>query len=389
MIDRSKLLLPLRRRTLVTATCVSVVAFSMLPLIAALIVLVAAISGVAISFIYFVFAVLGGLAFIVGIVMAVIGFLGEDGGPFCGGIVLAVLGKVLTCLAPELNLGSTVYRSIAAQAPIVINWYWEHRVHLWSWIPCALALLLATITFGLVLGFRYIPELLDKWRGHHVDCPTCHHRGRPKYTCSKCGAVEADLRPSVHGLLAARCTECGSGFPTIDGLGRHRLSRSCASCNTTLDNPLMGRLAVVHVVLAYAGSKRASQTSLHVVSGRLLYLHECQVEALTHWQSASSHVYLRYLDKLVVYGDVTSLRQMEPLLAGLLGSLERALRIDVAQGASSPKLVVIEMTNEPFSQVKGSTSDNLKIWSRSTRCQFTNLSEWKGTLTNKELALLA
>jgi Double-GTPase 2 len=88
-------------------------------------------------------------------------------------------------------------------------------------------------------------------------CQSCHKRmDLPIFRCNRCAVEHTRLIPSIYGLFRHRCTGsaftgpsgCTAHLPTMDGLGREKLTQYCVHCKSPL-NPGIGRGTNVHIAL--------------------------------------------------------------------------------------------------------------------------------------------
>jgi len=124
-------------------------------------------------------------------------------------------------------------------------------VGLASLLPIVVAGFLAGGTL-LAIGLLRARYLLRAWAGRRRDVCPAGHVGRAVSLCPNCGAPEADLRPSIHGVLRARC-ECGDWLPTAPA----KLPRRCRECQRDLEHPRLGHWPEYVVILWGTAGKTA------------------------------------------------------------------------------------------------------------------------------------
>ncbi|MEX0776357.1 MAG: hypothetical protein WD042_11690 [Phycisphaeraceae bacterium] len=363
MIDRSKFLLPLRRRTLLTAIGGSAVAWVACPLIAAVIyvaacIIVAVLAALSLALWISAIAAIGG-----GIVVAVVGFIcGEEGVAYgVGGVSAIVAGFAAATVAPTLLVSEEGFRAMIGPSQLMMQWFIAHNWGLAAWLPAAFVVTLATLTSCIIFLWRYLPDLYHRLWRHFHDCPACHHRGRPAYACPKCRSVELDLRPSAYGIFSVQCKTCGTRIPTLDSLGRSDLNRRCGHCDAAWDHPSLGRLPVWHVVVAHCDRDVAPRTSLSVVAGRLVFIHESSAKHLASTGSASSLGYLELLDQVLVVGDELSLHEARPLIPGMLGVLERSTKVNVRRRIGVPAAILTHSTKSSARPPRGNAANDWRL----------------------------
>ena len=304
-----------------------------------------------------------------------------------GGIVAAAVGFGRSHVAPNLNVGDKVFAATIVPARLVIEWFIMHDWCVWAWIPTVAAVLLAACIWSTIFLARHVPELHRELRRRYHDCPTCHHRGRPTYACPRCGAVERDLRASAYGVLFARCRSCKTLLPTLDLFGRHDLKRSCGHCGAAFNHEDVGRLPVWHVAMVYSDCNLPPRTVLGVIAGKLVYVHESGAGHVAATRSAASLRYLNLLDQLIIYGDDASLQGSRPLLAGILGVLERGAGVDVRRRTDLPACVV-ERSANAVALLPSDHGAAVAAWAPAMRAMFSRVSTWKGKLTSRSLGTL-
>lgn len=135
--------------------------------------------------------------------------------------------------------------------------------HGWTWLfhPAILSLCALATAIGLVLvliaSIRIGQAVLPPRR---ITCWRCHARMPPRLVCP-CGAETGDLHPSIHGILHARCANCGGKLPTLDATYWVLLRNSCAACRTPLE---MHHPSIPDVHLALLGAPGSGKSCLMV-----------------------------------------------------------------------------------------------------------------------------
>lgn len=389
MINREQPILLLQRRTLLAVTSISAAAWITLPVVALVIFVTACLAYALIQTLYIVVLVIACVAIVLGGLAAVVGIfaVNESPGVFFGGVVAAVIGYGLSQLAPSLNVGDKAFAAIVVPAQVVIKWFIQHDWCVWAWTPVAVASIAALSLRGAIGLARHLPELRRRLKRRFHDCPTCHHRGRPTHACSTCGAAEHDLRASAYGVLFARCDSCGTRLPTLDLLGRRRLKRSCGHCGVALTHEDLGRLPVWHVAMAFCDREMSPHTTLCVIAGRLVYLHESGTGQISETRAAASLGYLNILDQLIICGDGESLKHTRPLLAGILGVLERGLGADVRHRTGLPACIV-ERAIDGGPLMPCQRDSATASWAPAMRMMFSRVSAWRGELNSRSLGTL-
>lgn len=382
MIDRQRYSPLLHPRVLRAAAATSAVACVVCPMIALIFLLVACISFVVLQGAYCVVLLLSWVGFIIGGALAVVGLFAveENPGILGGGILGILLGYGLSALAPSLNIGQEAFAAVVAPGGNIMDWFINSRVFIWTCVPCAVVLAAATVTMTVMLFLRYVPDFVRARTRRHTDCPSCHHRGRVAYACPNCGSIEADLRPSVHGIFFVRCVECGNQVPTLDLFGRDSQTRSCGRCNSALANKNIGRCPVVHIALVKPHGEAFNQTTLHVVTGHVVFCHECALLDIASPTSAAAHTYLMHLDIVVIHGDGPSLRQHLAHGSGLVRTLERASLARIGT-RSRTSVVLVRSGSEPLAPYTPPVSDSLADWSELMRRAFRQVTTWQGEFT--------
>jgi hypothetical protein len=111
---------------------------------------------------------------------------------------------------------------------------------------CVLFLLTA-LSFLVFLPMRGIHHLWLLWRRITYQCPHlgCPSTANPLYVC-ECGHVYDDLRPSFYGIFHHTCRHADGDvkLPTMDFLGRNKLTRLCRGCQRELRSTDLGELEV-------------------------------------------------------------------------------------------------------------------------------------------------
>lgn len=107
-----------------------------------------------------------------------------------------------------------------------------------AWITAS-SLFVAFLAFGNFLYGAYYKIFFR--------CPDCHEQMPiPVYVCPECAAEHTRLWPSVYGVFKHRCTCNRSDLPTLDSLGRNKLTQLCATCKAPM-NEQVGRLTNIHI----------------------------------------------------------------------------------------------------------------------------------------------
>lgn len=108
-------------------------------------------------------------------------------------------------------------------------------------------LLLTALSFLVFLPMRGIHHLWLLWRRITYQCPdfACPSKANPIYVCD-CGAVYNDLMPSFYGIFYHTCRHADRDvkLPTMDFMGRNKLTRLCRGCKRQLKSTDVGELEV-------------------------------------------------------------------------------------------------------------------------------------------------
>jgi hypothetical protein len=149
----------------------------------------------------------------------------------------------------------------------------------------------------------------------------------------------------------------------------------------------VGRLPVWHVVIAHSNLDILPRTTLHVDAGTLLYLHESGVEHIAATRSAATLRYLNLVDQLIICGDGQSLLKAQPLVAGILGVMERSVGADVRRRIPLPADVV-ECTHDQVALTPDKQSDAMAGWVSVISAMFASVAIRRGALNPRSLAKL-
>jgi hypothetical protein len=124
-----------------------------------------------------------------------------------------------------------------------------------------LLLILLTILF-------FMNRLWLLWRRIFYTCPNreCSYRGLPVHVCAKCGENHEKLWPNKFGLFYHFCT-CGKKLPTLDVMGRGKLTRLCATCKIRLSEDI-GELP--EELVALVGGPSVGKTNFLLMSTKRL-----------------------------------------------------------------------------------------------------------------------
>jgi len=122
-------------------------------------------------------------------------------------------------------------------------------------------LLLTALSFLVFLPLRAGQELwlLSRKLGYHCPNDDCNYKGLPIHIC-ECGDKYHDLLPSFHGILHHTCRHEAKyvKLPTLDLLGRSKLTRLCGGCQRPLIHSSIGELEVRPI--AVVGGTNAGKT---------------------------------------------------------------------------------------------------------------------------------
>jgi hypothetical protein len=169
-------------------------------------------------------------------------------------------------------------------------------------------------------------------------------------------------------------------LPTLDLFGRGELSRMCGQCDAPITNCDIGRLPVVHIAVLHAVGNATTQTRLNSVGGRLEYIHTCGLLDVANTKSASSHSFLKNLDKIFIRGDDDSFRRLRTKLPGLIGVFERGLGIDVRHLTRIP-VGIIECSSNQLRQPATAAGASAVMWVSALRHVFSHVVILRGTST--------
>lgn len=104
---------------------------------------------------------------------------------------------------------------------------------------------LTALSLLIFLPVRAGQELWLLYRRIAYRCPydDCSNSGLPVHIC-ECGAQYADLLPSFYGIFHHKCRHANGyvKLPTMDILGRSKLTRLCGSCQKPLMHSSLGEL---------------------------------------------------------------------------------------------------------------------------------------------------
>jgi len=146
-------------------------------------------------------------------------------------------------------------------------------------------ILIVTIQFILLLPlsvFFILNSIWLLWRHIFYTCPNIEcsfrragiYRGLPIHLCPDCSERHERLWPNTHGLLHHPCN-CGRKLPTLDLLGRSKLTRRCAVCMTELPNKKLPEK-----LIALVGGPAVGKTAFLLTSTeKLLYSNSKKVKA--------------------------------------------------------------------------------------------------------------
>lgn len=273
MIDRSHVNVCLRRQTLLTAACVSLLIFAF-PLVAATTFLIGALGFVLLWMLTILLLIVGCAGPILGVMGLIVGtrMLSEGreqeaGKNAIGGVVALVLG--VACLwgfskgYPTLMGGAEwAWGAGIRSCSFLYGLYVNYQVYYWSWGVLLVALTGAALVLLTVALLRC--EAAFKYTVLKIGyaCPRCHWRGVPHFRCRGCGTLVEDLRPTVYGVWQARCDACGQELPTTDFAGRVRLDKVCRNpdCSHDLEDETLGLHSEYH--LAVVGATSSGKTNL-------------------------------------------------------------------------------------------------------------------------------
>lgn len=381
MITRTQLLLPLRPWLLLATLRLSTVAWLICPAVALVILLLAGLASVVIEILFVVAVVAGGILFVGGAIALAVGLLGQQAEAGGVGILACATGGGLCVLAPHLNVAGQAFSIISIPAQFMIDWFVNDAyLGIWLWFPAVVIFLVAGCAWIAVILARHVPEIWAHWQGRFHDCPRCHYRGRLLYACPRCGTVERDLRASPYGLRYRPCHNCGTSLPTLDMLGRHQLKKICANCSTSLCNENIGLFPVRHVALLHTDCDIAPCTTLGVIAGKLVYLHELSVQRLALPPASSPPVFPTRLDQVMVCGDEASFQKTQPLLAATFGVLERSLGLDVRRCSKIPASIISGST-KPLAKIGSNCPPAAAQWAASLGAAFKPTAVWGGPIT--------
>jgi hypothetical protein len=181
---------------------------------------------------------------------------------------LAALAVVLAVLSVVALVAAVLF------VPILVGSVC-FAIYLASLVVLQCLVLLATI---LLRPGQYVWLL---WRGVNYVCPS----GRcgtvisgmrvPAHFCRSCGSVYSNLWPSLYGVLYHSCEgkggHCQERLPTLDILGRNRLSRACPRPDCGM--PFVSRSAFrlpARVVAVVGGKSAGKTTMIHMAVQELL-----------------------------------------------------------------------------------------------------------------------
>ena len=107
---------------------------------------------------------------------------------------------------------------------------------------------LTALSFLVFLPMRGLHELWMLHRRLSYHCPNddCHYKGLPIHIC-ECGHAYSDLQPSFYGTFHHTCRHADKNdvkLPTMDFLGRSKLTRLCGGCQRELIHSSIGELEI-------------------------------------------------------------------------------------------------------------------------------------------------
>ncbi len=118
-----------------------------------------------------------------------------------------------------------------------------------------LFLLVWMFCVGLCIAFFSVINMLYM-RIHHIylRCPACYKEiALSIYLCPSCQMEHTQLRPGTYGVLWQRCSKCATKLPTLDVLGRKKLTCICPHCHHTLNSDI-GKGTDIHIAIVGAAA---------------------------------------------------------------------------------------------------------------------------------------
>ncbi len=181
---------------------------------------------------------------------------GFFGGIFMGGFISPVVAIAAYCAVLALNgivkLTAPIVLFVPVMAWVPVYAVWQTVIVVWK------TLLLIPLSFLFV-----VTRMVQALKGIFHTCPNsrCAYRGLPGYVCEKCGASNPKLWPNLYGLFKHNCVQCETLLPTLDILGRNKLSRRCGNSECAV--PLTGRHAgkVRERLVAIVGGVSSGKTN--------------------------------------------------------------------------------------------------------------------------------
>jgi hypothetical protein len=102
------------------------------------------------------------------------------------------------------------------------------------WMSFSMALM------GFLAGWNFLYGYYYKI---YTRCNVCHSQMNiPVYVCPVCASEHTRLWPSVYGIFHHTCLKCGSDLPTLDRMGRKKLTRKCVACSNPMNTGIGGEI---------------------------------------------------------------------------------------------------------------------------------------------------
>jgi hypothetical protein len=153
---------------------------------------------------------------------------------------------------------------IAALVLALVDVASDSGLRSWTWLVIAAGALPpfgALMTIGALRcgGFwKYFVRKIGN------SCPKCSRYGSPYYRCPHCSHLIEKLVPSLYGIFAFPCVECGVLLPTTERMGRSELKKVCAHCSADLVHEDLGKLPEYRI--GVIGAASSGKTNLMVTT---------------------------------------------------------------------------------------------------------------------------
>jgi hypothetical protein len=210
---------------------------------------------------------------------------------------------VLLGWKPVLHFAARVVSGAAASGLILVLAVLAIVLAMLVFLPYLLVLFaLTALSFVVFLPMRVAHSIWLLYRRIVYRCPydDCSHSGLPIHICP-CGHQYDDLQPSFYGIFYHTCRHSDGTevkLPTMDFLGRNKLSRLCGRCKRPLVHSSLGELPEWPIVVV--GGANTGKTLLLLQATRRL---QQQLGALPGGtvridSEEQKHIYQRQIEQL-------------------------------------------------------------------------------------------